>query len=374
MRSGRIVHGATLLALLAATACAERPSSANTRTAIAIEHVVRLGDADGPGMLSGLMVSVSKLTDGRYAVSDQGLPGIVRLFAPDGSYLSTIGRHGAGPGEFQIPIFHFLDASGDTLFIVDVGLGRISAFSADGTRLHDTRLSSIGAPLSATYIGSGAWLANGVRLTSDGVGVPLHLMSTDGTVLHSFGPDVPVHSTGSGVPLHARRSHSDETGTLWVASMAEYRIEKWRRSVAAGDGRFTLDTVFAPTTVPFPPLEERPGTPRSPRDPPPPPIVRDVWREPGGPVWVVLNVAHEDWRDRLRRGVPVDAEFYSRGNTMRKTVVEALDAETGEVLASLSVEDLWMAVTGHGEALSYWVSEVGIPYVDLWRPRLRESP
>jgi len=70
----------------------------------------------------------------------------------------------------------------------------------------------------------------------------------------------------------------------------------------------------------------------------------------------------------------VDATFLSPGHPYRKTVVEALDAETGEVLASLTVDELWRAVIGHGEALSYWVSDLGIPYVDVWRPRLRDNP
>jgi hypothetical protein len=54
----------------------------------------------------------------------------IRVFSPDGEWLRSIGRDGEGPGEMRG--VGTMVRSGDTLFVPDVQLGRLSAFAAGG--------------------------------------------------------------------------------------------------------------------------------------------------------------------------------------------------------------------------------------------------
>lgn len=63
----------------------------------------------------------------------------IQVYAPDGSYLRTIGKRGSGPGEFQGAAF-ILVAPGDTLLVPDVQNQRINRFTSDGTSLGSFRI------------------------------------------------------------------------------------------------------------------------------------------------------------------------------------------------------------------------------------------
>lgn len=336
---------------------------------VVVEHVTRIGD-DSTGTIGGY-VNLTKLRDGRYALFDMYFGGIVRFFGPDGSYVSTLGREGYGPGEFQQPWFQFIDATGDSLFVLDIALGRLSVFSPDGSVLHDTRLAGGARPIRVAFLDDGSFIANRVRLTPDGVGLPLHLVDSEGKLVYSFGTDFPVHLPGE-LLTHSRRFSPDEKGDLWVVPAYEYRIEHWRQT-GDPEAPFVLDTVFEPSTVAFPSMAERESWPRNLEDGPPSPLVRGVWPEPDGPVWTIVSVPHEDWPDRYHPppGPDLDAHFYSPENSYWKTRLDAFDPQTGRVLASREVDEMWFAFIGDGEAFSYGVTRAGIPYLDVWRVEFR---
>lgn len=359
------------IVLLFAMACDQRRGSepGTTDGEVVVEHVTRIGDPDPPGMIGGL-VRMSKLRDGRYALYDMYYPGIVRFFGPDGQYLSTLGGQGYGPGEFEMPLHHFIEAGGDTLFIIDVALGRLTALSPDGEQVYDTRIANIGRALWGDFLEDGTFIANVSRTTPEGVGLPLHVMTTSGKVVYSFGTDFPVHlawEQGS----YARHVDVDDEGTIWVAPWFEHRLEKWI-PISDPNEPFGLDSVFEPGTVEFPPIAERQSIPDTRHDGPPSPSIRGLWRQPDGPVWMILWVAREDWTERFRdpRDAGLDAEFLSPESHYYKTRLQAVDPATGRVLGSAEVEESWMEFIGDGEAYSYDVTDAGVPYLDLWRVRL----
>lgn len=57
----------------------------------------------------------------------------VRVFAPDGGLLRTIGRRGGGPGEFEAAISVAV-LPGDSLWVFDGGLNRVTVFEPGGRR------------------------------------------------------------------------------------------------------------------------------------------------------------------------------------------------------------------------------------------------
>lgn len=85
---------------------------------------------------------------GILAVS-QGQDRQVRLFSATGVSVATLGRRGSGPGEFQAVGTTFW--GGDTLWVVDSRLNRLSAFSQQGKYLRGIPLpASLGAAFTAT--------------------------------------------------------------------------------------------------------------------------------------------------------------------------------------------------------------------------------
>ncbi len=95
--------------------------------------VLRIGVADGDsaymfGSLTGLVI----LSDGRIVIGDTQYHN-VRFFSPEGVHLSTVGREGAGPGEFR-GIIKLLLGPGDTIIAVDERT-RANVISPDGTWL-----------------------------------------------------------------------------------------------------------------------------------------------------------------------------------------------------------------------------------------------
>ncbi len=86
----------------------------------------------------------------------------IRVFSPDGEWLRTIGRDGEGPGEMRG--VGTMVRSGDTLFVTDVQLSRLNAFSTEGTFLTSWLYPSIegsGRVMPSHRLADGSWVASG---------------------------------------------------------------------------------------------------------------------------------------------------------------------------------------------------------------------
>jgi hypothetical protein len=77
-----------------------------------------------------LVVGALKLDDGRIVVADNGA-GELRFYDADGTYLSTTGRKGGGPGEFE-ELARLWPVSGDSVMTWDYRLRRLSIFDTQG--------------------------------------------------------------------------------------------------------------------------------------------------------------------------------------------------------------------------------------------------
>lgn len=89
-----------------------------------------IGDLDGPLEFTfGTVRAVGWLSDGRIFVSDEQADN-VRIFAPDGTHLTTLGRSGDGPGEFRGP-WRVSAYRGDSLYVYDYQQKAVSVFAPD---------------------------------------------------------------------------------------------------------------------------------------------------------------------------------------------------------------------------------------------------
>lgn len=93
----------------------------------------------------------------------------LRVFGPDGEWRRSIGREGDGPGEFRFP--GGLTTAGDTAFVGDFRLSRLSAFSLAGEFLSSWPYPTMdpgGRVPPSQRLADGTWVGSGTVSFSAG--------------------------------------------------------------------------------------------------------------------------------------------------------------------------------------------------------------
>jgi len=94
---------------------------------------VSIGVLDGdPEYQFGNLRALAVGSDDRIYVLDGHGP-VVRMYAPDGTWLEDVGREGEGPGEYKRPDSGLVMRPDGRLLLRDPGNGRISIYDADGS-------------------------------------------------------------------------------------------------------------------------------------------------------------------------------------------------------------------------------------------------
>jgi hypothetical protein len=97
-----------------------------------VEEELRIGTAEGePELMFGQIVGVDVGLDGRVYVMDQQAHE-VRVFSPDGHFLTAMGKAGGGPGELSQNAGPVFITPGDTVVVPDIMLQRITLYTAAG--------------------------------------------------------------------------------------------------------------------------------------------------------------------------------------------------------------------------------------------------
>ncbi len=115
------------------------------------------------------------LPDGRIVLLLAGSQEL-RFFSPEGKWLLSAGGNGDGPGEMRRPTG--LAVTHDTLFVRDPGLGRLSAFGADGAFLASWLYPNLG---ESGRIFPNDRLSDGTWIGTPGVGIGSHPTSANTT-------------------------------------------------------------------------------------------------------------------------------------------------------------------------------------------------
>lgn len=104
-----------------------------------------------------------RLSDGRIVVADGGLSSRLAVLSPDGGSLRTIGRHGAGPGEYQW-ITSLQAGADDSLYVFDAAQQRLTAFTNDGRLGRTARFQGAGYVQlrSVSRLTDGVWFGRGL--------------------------------------------------------------------------------------------------------------------------------------------------------------------------------------------------------------------
>jgi hypothetical protein len=104
------------------------------------------------------VAGAARLSDGRIVVADGGSFEL-RFYDARGTYVSAVGREGEGPGEFRL-LSGLEVGEGDSIYVFDRRLQRVSVFGAGGALVRDLRVPPSAAPLE--YVGrfaDGRWYA-----------------------------------------------------------------------------------------------------------------------------------------------------------------------------------------------------------------------
>jgi hypothetical protein len=103
------------------------------------QPLMRLGVAAGDAAQEfGRIRGVARLSDGRVVVAD-GASQELRFFAATGAHVLTVGRSGAGPGEFGT-LWSLLRTPGDSLITWDFRQRRATVFAAGGRVSREIRI------------------------------------------------------------------------------------------------------------------------------------------------------------------------------------------------------------------------------------------
>lgn len=204
----------------------------------------------------------------------------VRVFADTGTFLRTIGQEGEGPGEFLGP--STLGFLGDTLWVGDSRLRRVTLFGRDGTVLEafPFPLPNMGEALSAGFLGltggGGALVSTSPAFRSelDGTSHPFPLLSVsrDEDIRDTLATRNLAHARGIMVTEsqgtiqsievfaqtfsdHTLVDLASEGGRIAVVErpvaaspdLATYRVSS---VTASGDTLFSVEVPYEPIPVP----------------------------------------------------------------------------------------------------------------------------
>jgi hypothetical protein len=316
---------------------------------------ILLGDGLPGGGVLGPPRSFSKDAQGRYLTSAFRMGSEIRVFSPTGQFVSSIGREGEGPGEFQ-DLGLLVLGPADSIWAFEV-IGSISVLSPKMDyvrRFPFNHYTHDGVPFS-----DGQWLINADIPTADRIGFPLHIVSSDGDLGRSFGAEVPVREPG--VPYQMMRSLSrSRESCVWSVSRTQYVIEEWcsdgsakRRLVREGDW--------------FPPYVKRdPVSSNS----PPPPWINALQQTEDGLIWVLISVPDDRWGELWEEEV---GQGQSPGTRMFDTRLEVIDPETGVLVGWKRIPHSAYGFTQDGEIYTYEEDQVGQPSIVVLRVSIEDS-
>jgi hypothetical protein len=323
--------------------------------------IASLGGASGPVLLSANTFGVSRDSRGRLFALTHDRYQVV-AFDPQGKQLTTIGRRGQGPGEFQRPLSATRIGRGDTLFAVDNN-GQVSVFSP---ALRFVRRFNLPGSMAAAYpLASGGWIMSGDVRDPASVGFPFHVLDSDGVVIRSFGNRslAPSSRGRSGAVAGPPRSGarwfvvSFDDRTLWAAT--EYRLHA---TAMAGTGTDTIEVVNVPWLA---------NLPRRIADTVISGSTRRVTNygtsaqlagvDTTGLIWMSANIARADPKISPSEAI---AEGYSH-------LIEVLDPVRGELLSSRPAKRPLMFLPRSNFAVAGYEDADGIVTFEILRMELR---
>lgn len=275
---------------------------------------------------------VSRDQRGRFYVLPTDVASPVLVYSADGQFMGTLeGVSTDGSKRYRLPdVPHFL--AGDTMVVYDSDMVRLVTMAPSGTVLRDVRPRIF--PIQSAISPGGAWIVVAQKLTREAIGLPLHLLNHDGTVLRSFGVENPEYSVSRCCQSDRLLAFTPDDH-IWVAGINRYVLERWD-TMGVKSVEITRNAPWFKTWWHARPWYEEP----------PPPQMASLWYDPKGRIWTLIRVPDPAWAERRREpsgGLSMDQEASGREapgdsqvdfDDVWDTVIEVIDADNGSLIAS----------------------------------------
>ncbi len=333
---GRFAAALVALSLTGAVATAQPvsrtipTSPVCSRCTLLFDHLLDIGDADGPGIVESERSQVVVDSRGRFFLF-QRYGASLKVFDQRGRYLSTIGRKGGGPGEFEeIAVVRI--TRGDSIHVLDNKLSRVSVFGPDLSFVRSAPLA-LRPQTQAVVLDDGRMvLALDARGRSQ-IGFPLHLLDISGRTVRSFGsetglfrPDIPE------LVLRVIGRHR-EADHLWAAHEGAYNVERWDSRTFAMTERLTRQVSW------FPNRERPQQRPWNPATDPPQTRIASVYHDASDRLWVGVSIADRRWRTAIRAVAQDHAEIVDL-TRYTDAVIDVIDLRDGMLIASMRLDSV----------------------------------
>jgi hypothetical protein len=285
------------------------------------------------------------------------------IYDQSGKFVRQIGRRGEGPGEFKNP-FYGVRITGDSIVVLDAELGRATVISPN---LQIGR--AVRVPYPVTVMAVGQWpsaIAAAHMYNADRIGWPLHEISFDSATA-SLGKSLGVNRGELRPGQYGsilQTISNPRSGAFWAADVGRYRIAHWRfdgslqrvierhPSWFQGESRVWMGN---PTT-------------------PPPPLIRALYDDEAGNLWVFTLVARSTWQNYwpsgLQPGQELSPVLSPAPHLLRQTMIEVLDVHANRVVSRATIDAYVMHAIPGNRVVAYSESRNGDPVVRLMRFRL----
>jgi hypothetical protein len=327
-----------------------------------LQRVATLGVEDGLGEIEMLPTGIRADGRGRYWIlpGDGGPP---RVYSTNGRYLTTVGRKGAGPGEFSSPS-GLLPLPGDSMLVVDLALSRATVIGPN-LKAHRTIVYPRGLHPEAVLSWPRSVILQGWMPTSDHAGFQLHHASLAGAevkLFRSFTPDSAQWKYQWDF-LSFVRAIPTKTG-LWSFHRYVYRFTRW-----ASPGVALVDYERAASWFPRVGRVNPLGNART----PPAPTTLRIIPIDSQRVWSVVATPSPAWRQAwtavgdLSDGPPVDIPTSKIGlEYLFHTVIEEIDLKSAQVVSRTRVDKWIIGALDDGRVMTYEVDPQGVPRVGIY--------
>lgn len=352
--------GSVLLLLLGFGGSSKEPIGAQATqpgqvNEIVVSHLVTLGDDEGPGILADVW-DLEQRKNGDWVVADYYMPQRLRLFSSEGSWKRAIGREGEGPGEFSLPA-QLSVLEDDGLAVVDGMLRRLTWFGPD---LEPVGVMPVAASFTSFVLLPDQNFVVGTPGSSSGL---LQRGSASNRELSPFDP--PSDDSGRrGSRKRSRVLPKQAKDAFWAAHLVEYTLERW-----TAEGERLQRIVLEPEW--FRPHDDFGQKPKE--EGPPNPAIRAIYEDEEGLVWVGIHVPDPEWEEAFGPGKDPygrPTERVQNPQDYYDTVIEVIDPERSEVVASVRVDEPIKGFTSSGLFFSLGLSRVGSPVIHVFRVTL----
>lgn len=360
LRRGGLAHALLGLSLVLCAVSAPVATLA-AQCNVNLVRVSTIGDEDGPGVVGTTRV-LTRGPDGTVYTTGGIFPGVVQTFDSAGRFSGSIGRLGDGPGEFRA-ISAVLPTGTDTFVLIDNAHRRASVMKRDIGLVRSYSIPGGVFPAGGAMLTSGRLLLNANVAERSTVGLPLHVVSSQGTLLRSFG-SVEGYYLAPDLLGASRQMAVVDSEYVWTARRSPYVLELW--SVKSGE----RVRGYSPQRQWWQP-DENTGL-LSPEHTPPS-RVQGIYYDPSVPALVVaINVAGSNWRSALVRQEEREGTYWLPRDwgAVHNTIIEAIDPRSGALLGSRRIPAYVRGVASTGYVFSYRQDDIEVDRMDLWRVTL----